>query len=534
MLTVADVLEFPVLRRGLPEVVSGSAHLDREVRWAHVLDVTEVSGLLKGGEFVFNNGFGIGLEARTQRTFIRELHEQAAAALAVELGILYRRALPGPMADEAERLGLPLVALHRKTRFVEVTEAVHQRLMGEDFDQLRQADDLSRRLTDLILGGADVPELLGELARTLGNPVVLEDASQRVVAWATHQSDEELVLRAWEDLLEAERRERQQVRGAVEAPIRLVHGPWGRLIALELDGRLDGMATTVVQRGAEAIGLRMVSRQQEDQLAAHSRGAWLAELALGRIGEQEAARRGAALGFERSSSRFVTAALARRPGETAESAWASWAALASDLRTRLSRAGMEALIGPHADVLLLLIDPGGDAELDGLAEKVAQTVIGAGARESLDENQVALAIGPFAETWTDAGRGLDRAARHAAVAAHEEPRLWHDARKIGLNDLLHEMSSSPTLQAFISDRLGPLLDATPERRRRELLHTLETYLRHAGRKTPAAQDLHIERQSLYHRLDRLQQLLGTDWHDGEDLLELHFAVRARQLLDPPA
>jgi purine catabolism regulator len=531
VLTVADVLDFPVVRRGLPEVVSGTSNLDREVRWAHVLDVTDVSGLLKGGEFVFNNGFGIGLEADTQRTFVRELHEQAAAALAVELGILYRGALPGPMADEAERLGLPLIALHRKTRFVEVTEAVHQRLMGEEFDQLRRADDLSRRLTDLMLGGAEVPELLGVLARTLANPVVLEDASQRLVAWAIHQSGEEIVLRAWEDLLQAERRERAEVRGAVEASIRLVHGPWGRLIAFQLDGPLDAMAPTMIQRGAEAIGLRIVSRHREDELAAHSRGAWLAELALGRIGEQEAMRRAAALGFERRSPRLATAALAWRPGNGTERSWAGWAALASQLRASLARAGMEALIGPHGEILLLLIDPGSDDDLDGLADRVARTVMRRGDGAEPGENEMALAIGPFADGWTEAGEGLDRAARHAAVATREPPQLWHDARKIGLNDLLHEMSSSPTLQAFVSDRLGPLLEASPDRRRREMLHTLETYLRHAGRKTPAAHDLHLERQSLYHRLDRLEQLLGVDWYDGEELLELHLAVRARQLLD---
>jgi PucR family transcriptional regulator, purine catabolism regulatory protein len=531
VLTVADVLDFSVVKRGLPEVVSGDAHLDREVRWAHVLDVAEVTGLLRGGEFVLNNGFGIGLEARAQRTFIRELHEEQAAALAVELGILYRRALPGAMVDEAERLGLPLIALHRKTRFVEVTEAVHQRLMSEDFDRLRQADALSRRLTDLILAGGDVPELLAELARTLGNPVVLEDAAQRVVAWAAHQSAEELVLRAWEDLLQAERREREQVRGAVEAPIRLVHGPWGRLLALELDGPLGDLAPVIVQRGAEAIGLRLVSRHQEDELAADSRGAWLAELTLGRMGEQEAARRAAALGFERRSPRVATAALARRANASAEGRFTTWAPLASELRTALSRAGMEALIGPHEDVLLLLIDPAAEPELDRLAEEVAHRVMRSGTPRQLDESQVALAIGPFAESWTDAGRALVRAARRAAVAAREEPRLWHDARRLTLNDVLDEMSSSPTLKAFVADRLGPLLEGASERRRRDLLHTLETYLHHAGRKTPAAHELHLERQSLYHRLDRLQELLGIDWHDGEELLELHFALRARRLLE---
>ena len=529
MLTVADVLDLPELKRGLPEVVSGGSQLGREVRWAHVLDVADVTGLLRGGEFVLTNGFGIGLEPRTQRSFIRALHEQDAAGLAVELVILYRGALPAAMVDEAENLGLPLIALHRKTRFVEVTEAVHQRLMGDDFALLRQADELSQRLTDLVLSGAEVPELLSELARALGNPVVLEDAAQRVVAWAAHQSGEEIVLRAWEDLLAAERREHDEVRGAIDAPIRLVHGPWGRLIALELDGPLDDLAPTVVRRGAEAISLRLVSRHQEDELAAHSRGAWLAELAAGRISEQDAARRAVALGFERRSPTLVTAAATWRRASGAER---GWAAVASDLRAALTRAGMEALIGPHGDELLLVVDPGRKGEPDALAQEVAQTVMQGAARRQLDENQLALAIGPFAGSWIEAGRGLARAARHVVVAAREEPRLWHDARRVGLNDVLHEMASSPTLHAFVHDRIGPLVDGEPDRRRTELLHTLETYLRHAGRKTAAARDLHLERQSLYHRLDRLQQLLGADWHDGEELLELHFAVRAQQLLDP--
>jgi hypothetical protein len=108
MLTVAEVLDMPVVKQGLPEIVAGQEHLDGPVRWAHVLDVAEVAGLLKGREFVLNNGFGIGSDATVQRDFIRDLAHQEVAALAVELGICFRRSLPAPMVREAERVGLPL------------------------------------------------------------------------------------------------------------------------------------------------------------------------------------------------------------------------------------------------------------------------------------------------------------------------------------------------------------------------------------------------------------------------------------------
>jgi Purine catabolism regulatory protein-like family len=92
VLTVADVLDFSVVRRGLPEVVSGDAHLDREVRWAHVLDVADASGLLKGREFVLNTG---------QLTLNDVLHEMSSS--------------PTLRAFIADRLG-PLLELHFAVR----------------------------------------------------------------------------------------------------------------------------------------------------------------------------------------------------------------------------------------------------------------------------------------------------------------------------------------------------------------------------------------------------------------------------------
>ena len=74
-----------------------------------------------------------------------------------------------------------------------------------------------------------------------------------------------------------------------------------------------------------------------------------------------------------------------------------------------------------------------------------------------------------------------------------------------------------------------LLDLGGERGR-DLLETLEVYLHCGGRKTETARKLEIERQSLYHRLARIEQLLDVDLKDGDSALALHLAVMIRRLL----
>jgi purine catabolism regulator len=521
----------PVVRRGLPDVVAGEEHLNRRVRWAHVLDVPQVSGLLKGGEFVLNNGFGIGLEADVQRGFIRDLAQQEVSAVAVELGLLYQGTLPAPMAAEATRVGVPLIALHRKTRFVEVTKAVHARLMGEEVVALRRADELSQRMTASLLAGADVPDLLQEAARAIGNPVVLEDATQRLLAVSSTQCPEEIVLQAWRDRLEQEARSPEASRGAIEAPVHFLDGPRGRLVGFELDGSFDELAQPLLERIASAVALRLVSRHQIHELAARPRGALMGELIAGRLGEQEAARRADALGFARQSSTLLPIAVAWRGSASDNSDRHGLGLLAGELRSALRRIGMTALIGSRGGQLLLIVDPVREGDQASLIEVAAAAIHDGHGRHQLITGELVVSVGPPAASWTEVGLGLDRAARHVVVAANEPPAPWHDARRVGLSDVLSEMGNSATLRAFLHDRLGPLADDVTDRRQTELLRTLEAYFNHGGRKTAAAQALHVERQSLYHRLGRLQELLGVDWNDGEELLELHLALRVRRLLN---
>jgi purine catabolism regulator len=126
------------------------------------------------------------------------------------------------------------------------------------------------------------------------------------------------------------------------------------------------------------------------------------------------------------------------------------------------------------------------------------------------------------------GRKLDRAANAVLAARATAPTLWRDARHGSLLDLLYTLRRSPELLAFARDQLGPLFEER-DQRSRELLRTLEAYLASSGRKAETARALHLTRQSLYLRLERLKRLLGVDLDDPDVLLSLHLALRALRL-----
>ena len=523
MLRLSQVLELPVIRRALPEVIAGADGLDRELRWAHVIEMADPSDLLKGGELVLTTGIGAGGREQDQSRWIGSVIEQGAAAVAVELGSTWRERVPEPIVAACADAGVPLIAFRRSVRFVEVTEAVHGAVLNTQFDLLRRGEEIHRRFTELILRGGGVPEILSELVAAVGNPVVLEDARHELVYYVSGRAGDDVALSAWADLHRAEDRG-ETPEGAVLVDVRLMDSSHGRLMALAVDKPLDDFDRVACERAALAVAIDLLGQQHEEHLRARSRGAFLSDLADGRVDEPDARRRAEALGMNPRGVLLPVAASWRGP-RTRRGEELSWTRLSGELRTALSSTGLAVLLGPRDVDLLVLLALGARSYDEALAEHVAGLFHGVLERHGAGAEDAALAIGAPAETWAAAGQGLRRVRRSAGAATALPPRRWYDARRPGVTDLLHDLRDAPELDAFVDEQLGPLL--TPgSARHRALLETLEAYLAAGGRKAQAARALHLERQSLYLRLRRIEELLGVSLDDEDAVLGLHLAVRA--------
>ena len=130
-LTVREVLDLDVIRRGAPLVVAGAARLDVPVRWVHAAEHTDIGRLLRGGELVLSTGIALPDSAAELAAYVDSLTKVGVAGLVVELGRRYATALPGALVTAAQARSLPLVELHHEVAFIEITEAVHARIIDE-------------------------------------------------------------------------------------------------------------------------------------------------------------------------------------------------------------------------------------------------------------------------------------------------------------------------------------------------------------------------------------------------------------------
>ncbi|MFI7343903.1 PucR family transcriptional regulator [Streptomyces sp. NPDC050085] len=85
------------------------------------------------------------------------------------------------------------------------------------------------------------------------------------------------------------------------------------------------------------------------------------------------------------------------------------------------------------------------------------------------------------------------------------------------------------LTRLVGDTLGPLL-AWEATHGSDLVHTLEVHLRHGCSPTRTAALLHIGRQSLYQRLERIESLLGVEVGDPDLLGGLLTAACAQRIV----
>ncbi|MFD3336933.1 PucR family transcriptional regulator [Streptomyces sp. NPDC058700] len=533
-ITVQRALELPGLRGGLPEVVAGADRLHRTVRWVHAGEVPNMASLLKGGELLLTTGLGLGTRPAEQRAFVRRLADRGIAALVVELGPRFAR-LPATIVETARAAGLPLVQLHREVPFVAVTEEIHTEIVNGHYALQRQAEEVHRQCTEALLGGGGVPQVLRVLSDFAANPVFLETADGQLLYAAGTESAPADPLQVWDGLRgQRAARESGPPTGTV-----LVDVPGGgpgtgsvraRLVLLSVSGPLSPVHRMAAERAAGLLAVVLMQARQEEELAARGRGDFLTDLAEGRITAEDAPAQARVLGFKPGDGPLLPVVM-RLAAELSPSG--NWALLARAVLEELAAVGVPVLLGvrPVEGRVPLLLGLRSESERTAVADRVAAALRAGVERAGLERAGVhpPVVVVGVAGSWAAASAGLRHAAETATAAQGLSDRPWYDARRLDIDLLLWRLHfhGDTVLAAFVDRAIGPLRDHD-RTSRPPLLPTLETYLAHAGRKAETARELHLNRQTLYNRLARISELLGTDLDDPQTVLALSLALRARR------
>ncbi|RII18905.1 Purine catabolism regulatory protein [Streptomyces sp. YIM 130001] len=547
-------LELPGLRSGLPEVVAGADRLQRTVRWVHAGEAPNMASLLKGGELLLTTGLGLGSRPAEQRVFVRRLAERGIAALVVELGPRFTR-LPVAIVETARAAGLPLVQLHREVPFVTVTEEVHTEIVNGHYALLKEAEEVHQRCTHALLGGGGVPKVLTILAGFCGNPVFLETPDGRLLYAAGPDGSAAGAagptatgpggakasgvdpLQAWEGL-RGRAREEKPSSGAVLVDVPGggpggpgTHSARARIVLLAVSAGLLPVHRMAAERAAGSLAVVLMQARQEEELAARGRGDFLNDLAEGLVSAEDAPAQARVLGFRPGDGPLLPVVMRLPDGTAGLAPSGALALLARVVAEELASVGLPFLLGvrPVEGRVPVMLGLRAEGDRADVAERVAAALRAGVERSGLQRAGVRppVVVVGVAGGWAPVSTSLRHCAETAAAAQGLPHRPWHDARRLDTDLLLWRLRDHPDLAAFVERALGPL-QAHDLRAKPPLLPTLETYLAHAGRKAETARELHLNRQTLYNRLARIAELLGTDLDDPQTVLALSLALRARR------
>ncbi len=121
-----------------------------------------------------------------------------------------------------------------------------------------------------------------------------------------------------------------------------------------------------------------------------------------------------------------------------------------------------------------------------------------------------------------------RAAEQLGPGAGEGFIHFYD--DLALYRLLAPLAPGPELGNCVESELGPLI-AHDQAHHSDLVRTLDAYLQANGSKTTAAQLLHLQRRSIYYRLEKIEGLLGRSIDSPTQRARLYVALRGNELLE---
>lgn len=502
-LTLGELLDQPHL--GLELLTARDSARERTVRGAHAIEVDAPTRWIPHEWLMLTNGLRLRGRADEQRRLVAELAEGGQAGLGWAVGLVLQR-VPRAVLDEAERRDFPVVLVPIQTAFHEIISLVHHGRADDDMYVMRRLMAIEDYLMEALSMRHPEQAILDRLAQTLDVGVAITDAG----GVPTHRASLELP-RGLASAVAA--RDVAAIEAAIDREACVLPVPHeGKhpqlLVAATRHGNVGGgvtdpLARAVLRRAVHLLGL-VSGSYRRNAMVAKVQGTEILRRALRPSGAAQAR----ALDAEAATLQVV-------PADGVElTLW------------RLDAAGTpEQQLDQVRDLLIQHGVPHLAAELDA----ALATLQPAGllpAEPELPSWVAKIGVGRRITSLADACRSLDDArlaVAHVRALEGDGGRVVRFEDLDNLGTLLGQVRETADLR-----RAASLLD--PLRDHDHLLTTLRCWFAADANNGATALELHLHRNTLRYRLNRIEELLGLTLASPRAITNVQLALVADELL----
>jgi purine catabolism regulator len=508
MLTVQDIINLDLMNR----VKIKTAHdtlTERTVEGVSVIEIP-VENFVRENEFVLSTAVGCGHNPKLLKKFVEDIFISRAAALALATGP-HISTIPQNVLHFADQHRFPVIEIPWELRFADISQTILQKLYERRQKAAEQSEKIQQQLLNLILHGGDLSGIAQFIYEKTKQPTVIVDSKDTIRGKSrdtndlTENRNDHVKLKHSKYLKKIPIRSASQIQGSI-------------VVLARKNANYTLHEKNLLEHAATAAALWFLRENAVKETEIKIRGDFILDLAKGKFQSWDSARsRARSLKFDIDLS-YVCLLGKIDNGEVLSLDNQNIQNTVELIHNLGNIMGRKVMITSLENMLVLFLETEKESVMETihmffrqLDEKLSttNTVISWG----IGENHVG--IGTFRESYHAALSALDIGIRQKGLGHRT---MYGDT---SVYRALSILSTNEEMRDIIHEIIGKLIDYRHEKNI-DLLTTIREYTRHQANISKTARSLHLHRQSLVYRLQKIETLTGRSFDDPDDrfLLEL--------------
>ncbi len=531
-LTVKDVLSRKQFRKA--NILAGENGLDRKITWTHIIEHNDFETLINGNELILTTGSNIDLQTQASAATYHRLINKNVAGLCIEKG-KYFHTLSPEIKKIADSNNFPIIVFNEIVKFVDITQDLHTLLVNQQNQMVYHLNQLSHQFNKHSLAPNGILKVLQELYKHVGQKVICLIDQENTYYYPPSLKIEEPQILAYflKTLTNDDNSKIIPYRDTPFAivPISVLGSTWGHL-CIQVNSQMnDELFFSLMDRASMAIAQILLRNRTIEERRANSEDDLVKNLLQGRKYDEVELQFFLPTHHSKLSYRVIVIKTFPYKTGLGHEKWDEHKIQRTiSIRSLFQQYGCLPVVSTRKNEIVIVcffIDEDQAKKNYLYMQKIIDQMLISDANNILHD--VVSQIG-VSSVQSDI--------KHASSSYNEAIQVIKLRKKVLCNTYFFEdigifqlllMQNNTDLKAFSNRYIGKLIDYD-QKMGTELLKTLEIYLECQGAKKEAARRLFIVRQTLYHRLNKIEQLLNVELIRPIHRLSLETAIKSYYLL----
>ncbi|PLS16811.1 PucR family transcriptional regulator [Bacillus sp. M6-12] len=506
------------------ELLAGGEGKNRMVKWVHVVESMQITHLLNGNELILTTGLGWRNDETLLLPFIEQLIKSHASGLCIEIGT-HITDIPLEVIELANQYHFPIILFRQEVPFVEITHDLHTIIINKQYLLISNIESYSQELNKMLLEVDHYEHILKFMQSYLDVPVLILFNNQEYMAFPQLRGS-------------ALKHIATKVRGLEAVPdpsigkqsIQILGEAYAELGIYSDKRELNEFDLIILDRTATALAQHFLRDLYVEEKKKADESTWIRSWLEGEHSD-EAIRSQLSFSHPRMKLHGATVCICKLPPAVRKNAAVDSTYFKLLFRTVFEQAGFQVFSTEIQQHLIFIL--GDKRSPESWKERMSDAFERINCSERIAKKRmsgVAFGVGKLVFNLGD----IYKSYKTAKEALLLQDKLTDENKSYFYQDLhMHRILSlikeHSNLEETVKEYLEPVI-LHDKQFNGELMVTLKTYLKCNGSKQETSKKLFIVRQTLYHRLEKLEKLLGNDFMKSERRLAIEFMLLAHDYL----